>query len=228
MPKTKSSAALTPKLTRIARLKQFQADRGLRGPAELGRAIGRNTNQTSDLLRGRASFGERIARAIEQFAGLPVGWLDQPALETRGAVESPARLGTTDRQIVSAYPLGGAAGTQQPVCAPLLLAGDWVGAVLASTGPQLHYLHMPDDSMAPLLARGDLLLVDSGVRAFGRDGVYVLRAGERLLVRYLRARLDGLTEVSAGSAAGGTNEIASAGSLRVVGQAVWVWRGQQL
>lgn len=62
-------------MIRIARLKKLA---GARGPVEFGQYIGRKTNQTSDLLAGRASFGEKVARAIEEHAGLPEGWLDQP------------------------------------------------------------------------------------------------------------------------------------------------------
>lgn len=222
-----SSAALTPKLTRIARLKQLQAERGLQGPAELGRAIGRKTNQTSDLLHGRAAFGERVARDIEQLAGLPSGWLDRAEPESRS---SPAAGADADPSVVVVRPLPGpaAAGAQLPVKSPLLLAADWV-RVAASPTRELHYLHAPDDSLAPLLVRGDLLLVDAAVRSFGRDGVYVLRAGERLLLRQLRARLDGRIDVSTGSAASsGTSEVADAGALSVLAQAVWVWRGHPL
>lgn len=241
MPKP-TRAPLTPKPTRLARLKQFQAERGLHGPAELGRAIGRRTNQTSDLLNGRAPFGERIARAIELFAGLPVGWLDQEPEPAAARAGRPARAepaANTAPPLVAVHPLAGAAGApggvdaedrvQQPVHAPLLLARDWLRAVAAGgAGAELRYLHMPDDSLAPVLARGDLLLIDAGVRAFGRDGVYVLRGRGRLLVRQLRARLDGAVEVSAGSALGASSELVAAGALSVVGQAVWVWRGQPL
>jgi len=64
------------KLIRIARLKQFASSRGHEGPVELGKAIGKKANQTSDLLTGKASFGEKVALSITEFAGLPVGWLD--------------------------------------------------------------------------------------------------------------------------------------------------------
>ena len=237
MPRS-SKAALTPKFTRLERLKQFQAERNLSGPAELGRAIGRRTNQTSDLLHGRAPFGERIARAIEQFAGLPAGWLDQaeapPGPAVKAARVQPAA--GADPQVIAAQPLGGATAAsgaaptsaQQPVRAPLLLTREWVRAVTTAADPQLHFLHMPDESMAPLLARGDLLLIDSSVGSFGRDGIYVLHGRGRLLERQLRARLDGRVEVSAGTAVAGSSELATAGALRLVGQAVWVWRGQPL
>lgn len=48
------------------------------GPAALGRAIRRSTQQCSDLLAGRASFGETIARHIENLLELPRNWLDFP------------------------------------------------------------------------------------------------------------------------------------------------------
>ena len=71
---------MTLKLVRIARLKQLAKDRSIEGPVDLGRAIGRKTNQASDLLQGRASFGEKIARSIEHVAGLPPGWLDDSGM----------------------------------------------------------------------------------------------------------------------------------------------------
>jgi hypothetical protein len=45
-------------------------------PTALGRAIDRNTNYCSDLLLGRRSFGEEIARHIEEKLGLSRWYLD--------------------------------------------------------------------------------------------------------------------------------------------------------
>jgi hypothetical protein len=65
-----------PQDVRRTRLKLFADKRDLHGPTELGAAIGRKANQTSDLLHGRARFGEKLARDIEIAADLPIGWLD--------------------------------------------------------------------------------------------------------------------------------------------------------
>jgi len=65
------------KSIRIARLKQLQRERRISGPAELGKLIGKSVSQASDLLAARAPFGEKVARSIEEAAGLPEGWLDQ-------------------------------------------------------------------------------------------------------------------------------------------------------
>jgi hypothetical protein len=48
-------------------------------PTALGRAIDRNTNYCSDLLLGRRSFGDEIARHIEQKLKLPRWYLDDEA-----------------------------------------------------------------------------------------------------------------------------------------------------
>lgn len=45
---------------------------------ELARRIGRSPSQTNDMLNGRKSFGEKIARSIEDRLGKPHGWLDLP------------------------------------------------------------------------------------------------------------------------------------------------------
>jgi hypothetical protein len=88
------SRAMTLKLVRIARLKELQRLRNLEGPGALGDLIGRKPNQVSDLLAGRASFGEKVARGIEEFAGLPMGWLDGEAVEAAESQEF-ARLCAT-------------------------------------------------------------------------------------------------------------------------------------
>jgi hypothetical protein len=64
------------KLIRIARLKEFVASRRLEGPVAIGKAIGKKPNQVSDLMSGKAPFGEKVARSIEAFAGLTDNWLD--------------------------------------------------------------------------------------------------------------------------------------------------------
>ena len=75
------SGRMSLKLIRISRLKQFATLRSLEGPVEIGKAIGKKPNQTSDLLSGKAPFGEKVALSITEFAGLPIGWLDSLDME---------------------------------------------------------------------------------------------------------------------------------------------------
>lgn len=48
------------------------------GPSELAAQIGRSVSQASDMLRRKKTFGEKIARDIEQRLNLPRNWLDVP------------------------------------------------------------------------------------------------------------------------------------------------------
>ncbi len=75
------SGRMSLKLIRITRLKQLAALRQIEGPTALGLLIGKKTNQTADLLSGKASFGEKVARSIEECAGLPINWLDTLDME---------------------------------------------------------------------------------------------------------------------------------------------------
>lgn len=71
-------AGVDLKHTRIDRLKQFASSRGVSdNPAMLGKLIGKQPNQVYNLLHGTASFGEKVARSIEESAGLPRYWLDK-------------------------------------------------------------------------------------------------------------------------------------------------------
>jgi hypothetical protein len=81
---------------RIERLRLFAERRGLaNNPSGLAEAIGKKPNQVYNLLHGTASFGEKVARSIEDSAGLPKGWLDGPEVE-------PTSLSTEMAQLVAA------------------------------------------------------------------------------------------------------------------------------
>jgi hypothetical protein len=65
------------KPVRMERLRLYAQRHGLEdNPSALGKAIGKRPNQVYNLLHGTASFGEKVARSIEEAAGLPKGWLD--------------------------------------------------------------------------------------------------------------------------------------------------------
>lgn len=59
------------RLAQFAKLKKVEED-----PSGLASLIGKKANQVNNLLSGRASFGEKVARSIEEAAELPTLWLD--------------------------------------------------------------------------------------------------------------------------------------------------------
>lgn len=67
---------MSQKLIRIERLRELMDSRGYASVRDFARALGRSDSQISDLLKGRISFGEKVARSIEETAQVPTGWLD--------------------------------------------------------------------------------------------------------------------------------------------------------
>lgn len=142
------------KLVRIERLKQFAAQRGLEGPGALGKAIGKKVNQTSDLLSGAASFGEKVARSIEAAAGLPDMWLDR--LDEGNADSGPAIRGSVPlisdvqaglyKELVDNYHPGDGGMELVPTSVPV--------------GRHTFALRVSGDSMEPEFRAGMILIIE--------------------------------------------------------------------
>lgn len=140
---------------RIERLKEFMASRGLSGPVALGKAIGKSTAQTANLLSGVASFGEKVARSIEANAGLPEGWLDeftdfqntQPGPLVRGVVPliSAVQAGMF-KEFVDNYQQNDQEFEDIPVTVPV--------------NRYTFALRVQGDSMEPAFAEGMVVIVE--------------------------------------------------------------------
>lgn len=63
-------------LVRLERFRSVCQERGIIGPVQIAKALGKSASFWSDLLRGAKSFGEKLAREIEEKMSLPRGWLD--------------------------------------------------------------------------------------------------------------------------------------------------------
>lgn len=229
------------KLIRIARLRQFAKERHIDGPAALGQAIGRKTNQASDLLSGRASFGEKVARSIEEFASLPAGWLDSDddGAPMRAGLEPPrakVSQGSADALEVPLLSVAASMGPgsevhEEVVVGRLTLSPHWISRIMSpGTLPaNLRFIHGYGDSMQPTFIDGDILLVDSGVRSIRVDGIYVLQANDRLYVKRVRQRIDGGFEISSDNATVKTVDVLDGTTQAdVLGRVVWVWNGRKL
>ena len=62
---------------------------------------------------------------------------------------------------------------------------DWLRSVTSASVEQLAVIAVRGDSMYPTLADGDTILVDLTQRRPARDGVYIIRFGDFLLVKRL-------------------------------------------
>lgn len=93
----------------------------------------------------------------------------------------------------------------------------------------LRFIHAYGDSMAPTLNSGDILLVDTGIKEVKIDGIYVLRAHDRLFVKRVRQRMDGKFEISSDNPTHKTVDVLNGDhEVAVVGRVVWYWNGHRV
>lgn len=195
------------KLLRISRLKEFASSRNLVGPVALGLAIGKKANQVSDLLSGKASFGEKVARSIEEFAELSPNWLDSDDGEKVVKFEAARdKKSKPDELVIPQFNTGGAMGRglllrdQPGVIRGWSVNHEWLAKNIKnhSGAANLCIVTGFGDSMKGMFNPGDPLVVDRGVGEFQGDAVYFFRIGEEGFIKRLQSIPgEGLRAISA-------------------------------
>ncbi len=90
---------------RCDRLQRLINDRFDGVQSDAAKALFISTGYLNDLLRGRVSFGEKVARRIEAAAVLPPGWLDKQ----RGGADAGETLEVViNGKVVATAPAGSA------------------------------------------------------------------------------------------------------------------------
>lgn len=164
-------------------LERLIAERG-EDYAGLSRLIGRNAAYIQQFIkRGTPrALAEEDRRLLARYFDVPESLLGGPSAD-------PERVG--DHVAVPLLAVGASAG-------PGALPGDerprahiafdraWLRRVVAGDVAQASIIRVEGDSMVPTLADGDEILVDgSDAVARLRDGVYVLRVDDALIVKRL-------------------------------------------
>lgn len=111
----------------------------------------------------------------------------------------------------------------------LTLNPSWVSSTLhPSRQDALRFIHGYGDSMAPTFNSGDVLLVDTGINDVKIDGVYVLTAHDRLFIKRVRQRMDGVFEISSDNPTHKTVDVLNGNhDVLVLGRVIWVWNGRR-
>ncbi len=153
----------------------------------LARAAGLNETAIRDILIGKSRHPrhdtvQKIAGALECTAAQ----LIEPAHAAGGGRSEYA----DELVFVPTYEVEAAAGdgiviNQEYETGRLAFRHDWLRSVTSAMAEDLAVITVHGDSMYPTLADGDSILVDLSQRAAGRDGVYIVRFGEFVLVKRL-------------------------------------------
>lgn len=113
----------------------------------------------------------------------------------------------------------------------IALSEQWVARRLQPTNINaLRFIHAYGDSMSPTFEDGDILLVDTGVKDPKIiDGVYVMTANDRVYIKRVRQRMDGVVEISSDNATVKTVDVLNGDHrIDILGRVVWCWNGRKL
>ena len=151
--------------------------------AGLSRMLGRNPAYIQQFVRRGVPkrLGEAERRKLARYFSIPESMLGGPADD-----EAIGGLVPVKRTPVRASAGPGAIPHEQTGKPYLAFDETWLKSLTSSPPGRLSIIRVEGDSMAPTLNAGDDILVDLGDTTERlRDGIYVLRADEALVVKRL-------------------------------------------
>jgi phage repressor protein C with HTH and peptisase S24 domain len=151
--------------------------------AGLSRMLGRNPAYIQQFVRRGVPkrLGEAERRKLARYFSIPESLLGGPADD-----QPVGGLVPVKRSPVRASAGPGAIPYEQTGKPYFAFDENWLKSLTASPAGRLSIIRVEGDSMAPTLNAGDDILVDPGDCAERlRDGIYVLRADDALVVKRL-------------------------------------------
>ncbi len=215
------------------RLDELIASRG-EDYASLSRRLGRNPTYIQQFVKRGVPrrLSETDRRVLAQHFGIAERLLGGPDDGAARAVV--ARPGLVQRAedyvLIPQLAVGASAGSgampgDEAPLATLAFQASWVRSVANGRPEALSVIGVEGDSMLPTLADGDQILVDTDDRERLRDGIYVLRTDDALLVKRLSVNpaTRRLTIRSDNDAYPSWDDCDPA-AVTVIGRVVWVGR----
>jgi len=167
-----------------ATLQRYCSERG-ESLAGLSRLLGRNDAYLQQYLRKGTPrrLPETERRTLARYFAIPDSMLGGPPADPD---EAPGALVPVRRSAVRASAGAAAIGDDQLVRPYFAFDPAWLRALTGASRDQLTMIRVEGDSMAQTLNAGDDILVDHAAAGEGlRDGIYVLRVDDALLVKRL-------------------------------------------
>jgi hypothetical protein len=161
--------------------------------ASLSRLLGRNPTYVQQFLKKgvprRLSEDDRRKLAkhygiSERLLGGPDDHVGRAVTSRPGAAMAGDYVLIPHLDIAASAGVGAEPGLESPQ-AILAFQSTWVRSVASGRPEALSVIQVEGDSMLPTLADGDNILVDTDDRERLRDGIYVLRTDDALLVKRL-------------------------------------------
>jgi phage repressor protein C with HTH and peptisase S24 domain len=188
----------------------------------LSRLLGRNPAYVQQYIkRGTPRrLAEEDRRLLACYFGIAEEALGGPA-----EAAAPGGMVAVPRLDVGASAGPGAFAGEEKKAGHIAFDPSWLRRI-AGDPARLSLIRVQGDSMAPTLADGDEILVDAGDAADRlRDGIYVLRIDDALVVKRIARSPDGArVSVRSDNEAYPSWPDCAPGTLHIVGRVVWAGR----
>lgn len=191
--------------------------------AGLSRLLGRNAAYIQQFVKRGVPrrLDPEDARKLAQFFGV-----GEDVLASRTASKPPSALIAVPRYAVQASAGHGTFVDDEALAPHIGFAPGWLRQIARGRPEDVSCIEVQGDSMAPTLNHGDDILVDSSDAVERlRDGIYVLRRDETLMVK--RLALDpvpGRVTVKSDNDAYPQWPSCEIASLKIIGRVVWSGR----
>ena len=189
--------------------------------AGLSRMLGRNPAYIQQFVRRGVPrrLKEEERRKLARYFAVPEAILGGPE-------DTAAGLVTINRTAVRASAGPGAAVSEEVGQPYFAFDERWLKALTASPSDRLSIIRVEGDSMSPTLNQGDDILVDLGDCGERlRDGVYVLRIDDALVVKRIAMHPAGKrVTVQSDNPAYPDWPDCDLGQLRCIGRVIWAGR----
>lgn len=213
--------------------------------AGVSQLLGKNAAYVQQFIRRGTprKLDEADRRLLAQFFGISEqrlgGTAEQtPVRDARGrrqsgsaAVRTPARRGLPSRmRLIPRLPVGASAGAgalpdNEAPLAEIAFDEGWLRK-LGAGSEAVTMIKVEGDSMVPTLGDGDDILVAMAERSTtrSRDGIYVLRMDDTLIVKRIAFRPDGRLSVTSDNALYPSYPDVAPDEVAIVGRVIWAGR----
>ena len=192
------------------------------GYSSISRMIGRNSSYIQQFIKRGSprKLDDDDRRTLASFFGV-----DEQVL---GGPPAPMRDGLIEIPVLNVDASAGFGAIAESETAHTRFGFDerWLGRLTRAKSASLSIIHVLGDSMEPTLSDGDEVLVDASDQGSRlRDGIYVLRADDALVVKRVTLKPGGrkITISSDNSAYPSWDDV-DRSEIQVVGRVIWFGR----
>jgi len=218
---------------------RLRALRGDRRPVEFARASGVREGLMRKYLAGSIPGADKLAQ-IARANDVTVDWLATgEGPKERDSLSAPQlRAGYSYMPLLDVRAAGGKSAAVETEGARasavetegsvdvLAFKDDWIRHELRATPNNLRLIYVEGDGMEPELRAGDIVLIDQTDKTARREGIYVLKIDDTLLVKMLQRLPGGLIKVTSRNESYEpfslkADELEASPEIAIVGRVIW-------